>query len=122
MISDLHDFIVECFDERRDRVGRTRRVVTKTADRRVADRCERGRQEAPERGHRSRWVCSVGRSCLVKLLTRCDLSLPQYFIADEKHTHCLDFRVPANDWLWPGHLAFGVHDRQVGGRVCRGLR
>ena len=29
----------------------------------------------------------------MKLLTRCDLSLPQYFIADEKHTHCLDKRV-----------------------------
>ena len=40
-----------------------------------------------------RLVCSVGRNCLVRLLTRCHLSLPQYFIADEKHTHCLDKRV-----------------------------
>ncbi len=40
-----------------------------------------------------RLVCSVGRHCLVRLLTRCHLSLPQYFIADEKHTHCLDKRV-----------------------------
>ena len=36
---------------------------------------------------------SMGRNCLVKLLTRCDLPLPAYFIADEKHTHCLDKRV-----------------------------
>ena len=40
-----------------------------------------------------RLVCSVGRTCLVRLATRCDLPLPQYFIADEKHTHCLDKRV-----------------------------
>ena len=54
-----------------------------------------------------RLVCSLGRHCLVKLLTRCHLSLPQYFIADsprahtgsmrsgtiEKHSHCLDKRV-----------------------------
>ncbi len=40
-----------------------------------------------------RLVCSMGRNGLVKLLTRCHLSLPQYFIADEKHTHCLDKRV-----------------------------
>ena len=40
-----------------------------------------------------RMVCSVGRSCLVRLLTRCHLSLPEYFIADEKHSHCLDKRV-----------------------------
>jgi len=37
-------------------------------------------------------VCSIGRNCLVKLLTRCHLPLPQYFIADEKHSHCLDKR------------------------------
>lgn len=29
-----------------------------------------------------RLVCSVGRSCLVKLLTRCHLPLPEYFIAE----------------------------------------
>ncbi len=39
-----------------------------------------------------RMVCSIGRNCLVKLLTRCHLPLPQYFIADEKHSHCLDKR------------------------------
>ncbi len=40
-----------------------------------------------------RRVCSVGRNCLVKLATRCHLPLPHYFIADEKHSHCLDKRV-----------------------------
>ena len=40
-----------------------------------------------------RLVCSVGQTCLVRLLTRCHLPLPVYFIADEKHTHCLDKRV-----------------------------
>ena len=40
-----------------------------------------------------RLVCCIGRNGLVKLLTRCHLSLPQYFIADEKHSHCLSKRV-----------------------------
>lgn len=40
-----------------------------------------------------RLVCSIGRNCLVKLATRCHLPLPQYFIADEKHTHCTNKRV-----------------------------
>ncbi len=40
-----------------------------------------------------RMICSIGRTCLVRLMTRCHLPLPQYFIADEKHTHCLDKRV-----------------------------
>ena len=30
--------------------------------------------------------------------------------------------VPAHDWMREGDLALGVHDRQVGGRVCRVLR
>ena len=40
-----------------------------------------------------RLICSVGWTCLVKLLVRCHLSLPIYFIADEKHSHCLGERV-----------------------------
>ena len=40
-----------------------------------------------------RLVCSIGRHCLVELGTRCHLPLPQYFIADEKHSHCLSKRV-----------------------------
>ncbi len=40
-----------------------------------------------------RMVCSLGRTCLVRLLTRCHLRLPEYFIADEKHSHCLSKRV-----------------------------
>ena len=40
-----------------------------------------------------RLVCSLGRTGLVSLLTRCGLSLPQYFQADEKHTYCLTDKV-----------------------------
>ena len=40
-----------------------------------------------------RLICSVGRNRLVRLLTCCHLSLPPYFIADEKHSHCLAQRV-----------------------------
>jgi hypothetical protein len=40
-----------------------------------------------------RFVCAFGRSCLVKLLTRCHLPLPAYFIVDEKHSSCLEERV-----------------------------
>ena len=40
-----------------------------------------------------RMVCWIGRTCLVRLLIRCHLPLPQYFIADEKHSHCLAKRV-----------------------------
>jgi len=40
-----------------------------------------------------RLVCAFGRTCLVRLLTRCYLPLPDYFIVDEKHSHCLEERV-----------------------------
>ena len=40
-----------------------------------------------------RLVCAFGRTCLVTLLTRCYLPLPDYFIVDEKHTHCKKERV-----------------------------
>jgi len=40
-----------------------------------------------------RLVCALGRTCLVKLLTQCQLPLPNYFIVDEKHTHCRKKRV-----------------------------
>ena len=40
-----------------------------------------------------RLVCAFGRTCLVRLLTRCYLPLPDYFIVDEKHSHCLKKRV-----------------------------
>ena len=36
-----------------------------------------------------RLVCALGRQGLVTVLTRCGLALPVYFLADEKHTHCL---------------------------------
>jgi hypothetical protein len=39
-----------------------------------------------------RLVCAFGRQSLVTVLTRCGLPLPVYFLADEKHTHCLTDR------------------------------
>src|SRR5215813_4883180 len=40
-----------------------------------------------------RLVCAFGRQSLVTVLTRCGLPLPTYFLADEKHSHCLTDRV-----------------------------
>jgi hypothetical protein len=40
-----------------------------------------------------RLVCAFGHHSLVTVLTRCGLPLPVYFLADEKHTHCLTDRV-----------------------------
>src|SRR6266850_5583495 len=36
-----------------------------------------------------RLVCAFGHQRLVAVLTRCGLALPVYFLADEKHRHCL---------------------------------
>jgi hypothetical protein len=36
-----------------------------------------------------RVVCAFGHQSLVTVLTRCGLPLPPYFLADEKHSHCL---------------------------------
>ena len=36
-----------------------------------------------------RLVCALGQYSLVGVLTRCGLSLPTYFLADEKHSRCL---------------------------------
>jgi hypothetical protein len=40
-----------------------------------------------------RLVCALGQQCLVTVLTRCDLPLPAYVLADEKHSHCLAEKV-----------------------------
>jgi hypothetical protein len=40
-----------------------------------------------------RLVCAFGHSSLVTVLTRCSLPLPTYFLADEKHSHCLTDKV-----------------------------
>jgi hypothetical protein len=40
-----------------------------------------------------RLVCALGHQSLVPVLTRCGLPLPTYFLADEKHSHCLTDRV-----------------------------
>src|SRR3989475_7810262 len=40
-----------------------------------------------------RLVCAFGRQSLVTVLTRCGLSSPTYFLADEKHSHCLTDKV-----------------------------
>src|SRR5919205_2595653 len=40
-----------------------------------------------------RLVCALGQQSLVTVLTRCGLSLPVYFLADEKHSRCLTDKV-----------------------------
>ncbi len=40
-----------------------------------------------------RLVCAFGQQSLVAVLTRCGLALPIYFLADEKHSHCLQDNV-----------------------------
>ena len=40
-----------------------------------------------------RLVCAFGRQSLVPVLTRCELPLPPYFLADEKHSRCLTDKV-----------------------------
>src|ERR671936_618934 len=40
-----------------------------------------------------RLVCAFGQQSLVTVLTRCGLLLPTYFVADEKHSHCLTEKV-----------------------------
>src|SRR6266702_8224661 len=40
-----------------------------------------------------RLICALGHHSLVTVLTRCGLSLPTYFLADEKHSHCLTDKV-----------------------------
>src|SRR3989449_2916807 len=41
----------------------------------------------------SRLVCAFGHHSLVRVLTRCGLPLPVYFLADEKHSRCLTAKV-----------------------------
>jgi hypothetical protein len=40
-----------------------------------------------------RLVCALGQQSMVTVLTRCGLPLPVYFLADEKHSHCLTNKV-----------------------------
>jgi hypothetical protein len=40
-----------------------------------------------------RLIGALGSQSLVAVLTRCRLSLPTYFLADEKHSHCLTANV-----------------------------
>src|SRR5919201_4985 len=40
-----------------------------------------------------RLVCAFGHQGLVTVLTRCGLPLPPYFLAEEKHSHCLTDKV-----------------------------
>ena len=40
-----------------------------------------------------RMLCALGQQSLVTVLTRCGLPLPVYFLADEKHSHCLTDKV-----------------------------
>jgi hypothetical protein len=40
-----------------------------------------------------RLICALGQQSVVTVLTRCSLPLPVYFLADEKHSHCLTDKV-----------------------------
>jgi hypothetical protein len=40
-----------------------------------------------------RLICSFGHRSLVPVLTRCGLPLPNYILADEKHSRCLTDKV-----------------------------
>src|SRR5438132_13560474 len=40
-----------------------------------------------------RLVCALGQQSLVAVLTRCELTLPGYILADEQHTSCLTAKV-----------------------------
>src|ERR671935_740159 len=40
-----------------------------------------------------RLICALGHQSVVTVLTRCGLPLPIYFLADEKHSHCLREKV-----------------------------
>src|SRR5262245_32518221 len=40
-----------------------------------------------------RLICALGQQRLVAVLSRCGLPLPSYFLADEKHSHCLTEKV-----------------------------
>jgi hypothetical protein len=40
-----------------------------------------------------RLICALGQQSVVSVLTRCGLPLPVYFLADEKHSHCLTDKV-----------------------------
>src|SRR4029453_2127714 len=40
-----------------------------------------------------RMVCALGQQSLVAVLSRCELPLPVYLLADEKHSRCLTDRV-----------------------------
>jgi hypothetical protein len=47
-----------------------------------------------------RLVCALGQQSLVTVLTRCGLPLPTYFLADEKHSHCLTAKVYLPTIVW----------------------
>ena len=71
-----------------------------------------------------RLMCALGSQSLVAVLTRCGLPLPTYFLADEKHSHCLTDRVylptiVRGRVIW--HL--GYTERQCGGLypIVRGV-
>jgi hypothetical protein len=52
---------------------------------------------------RYRLVCALAQQRLVAVLTQCGLPLPVYFLADEKHRHCLTDKVYLPT-IVPGHV------------------
>jgi hypothetical protein len=60
----------------------------------------------------SRLVCALGHHSLIAVLTRCELALPVYFLADETHSRCLTEKVDlptivCGRVLW--HLGYTEH-------------
>src|SRR2546427_9316313 len=63
-----------------------------------------------------RLVCALGHQGLVTVLTRCGLAPPGYFLADEKHTHCLTTKaylptIVSGRVLW--HLGYSEEARAI---------
>jgi hypothetical protein len=58
-----------------------------------------------------RLVCAFGQQSVVTVPTRCGLPLPVYFLADEKHSHCLSQGegVSPHDCPGSGDLAPGLY-------------
>ena len=51
-------------------------------------------------------ICALGHQSVVTVLTRCGLPLPTYFLADEKHSHCLTDKV-----VWSNNMNAPILNR-----------
>jgi hypothetical protein len=62
-------------------------------------------------------VCALGQQRLVTVLTRCGLPLPPYFLADEKHSHCLTESVYLPTIVW-GRVSWHLGYTEAVGAVA----